>query len=159
MRIDSIDRYMIHVDTRVCCLELNWLLCYFESIYVGGHVDMICLGFMSSLRLLRSRKLLWMSWVEAYGFPTLKFSKASIINTEVIWNAWCSWKVLWKFLKSFPESYPSYLSVRPQVMDLLSLPMEVPMPRIPWMAINHHEVWPSRGAFEWLHLQIISSHF
>ena len=43
------------------------------------------------------------------------------------------------------------------MMDLLSLPMEVPMPRIPWMEINHHEVWPSRGTFEWWHLQIISS--
>ena len=115
MRIDSIDRCMMHV-------------------YVA----------------LRNHKLLWLSWVEAHGFPTLRFFKASIINSEVNWNVWCSWKVLWKFLESFPESYPyiyiypSYLSVRnPRVMDLLSLPMEVPMPRIPWMAINHHDIMRS----------------
>ena len=71
VRIDSIDRCMMHV-------------------YVA----------------LRNHKLLWMSWVEAHGFPTLRFFKASIINSEVNWNVWCSWKVLWKFLESFPESYP-----------------------------------------------------
>ena len=64
----------------------------------------------------------------------------------------------WKFLESLPESYPSYSSARnPQVMDILPLPMEAPMLPIPWMAINHHEVWPSCGTFECWHLQIVWS--
>ena len=145
-----------------CMLPGTQLTFVLLWIHLGwGPLDMIFLGFMSSLRLLRSRKLQWMSWVEAHAFPTLKsarvsivlmcfvgpFSKASIINPEFIWMFWCSWKVLWKILKSFPKPYPSSLSARnPQVMDLVSLAMEVPMPRIPripWMAINHHEAWPA----------------
>ena len=47
----------------------------------------------------------------------------------------------WNHSRNHIHIYPSSLSARnPRVMDLLSLPMEVPMPRIPWMAINHHDI-------------------
>ena len=113
---------------------------------------------------LRNHKLLWLSWVEAHGFPTLRFVKASIINSEVNWNVWCSWNVLWKFLESFLELYP-YISIifvrQESTSDGSPVSSNGSTHATDSMDGNqsswHHEAWPSPGTFEWWHFQIISS--